>query len=55
MIPTTNTDKIIRELTLRENLVIDKLRDSGDYATIRIEKKKGKLVFISCENREKLK
>ena len=53
MIPT-NEVLIKKEITLDELFVLNKIREAGEFATIRIEKQKGKLVFVSCENKERI-
>ena len=53
MIPT-NEVLVKKEITLDELFVLNKIREAGEFATIRIEKQKGKLVFVSCENKERI-
>ena len=43
-----------KELTLAESFIIDKIREAGEFATIRIEKNNGRLVFVASENKEKV-
>jgi len=46
--------ELTKELTIDEWFVIQRIREAGKFATIKIEKMNDKLIFITCEKKERI-